>query len=265
MSIDSPQRTEPDRPLRSGHVVYLAEPPEGGALAETWGETATYRLNLAGYHVYRPIAAWRYAEVPEDRRATSINRHALGLADALVAVLPSTYQAGMAVPMEIEAALGLGLPVVVVSQHAEHWLGQRPGVTVVRDATEVAGAVTKALAVASPVDRERSGPLGRVVGNHYVPRAPHPGTRVSVHAQQTLTIPSGTTVVMPTDRFLDATDGGYGLLVARNMGLASRGLWVITGLVVEGGPLVCQIHNVGRLTATVQAGERIADLLLYTP
>lgn len=142
-----------------GTIVYLSEPPEGGALAETWGETATYQLNVRGYHVYRPVAAWRYADEASLARAWSINRHALGVSDILVAILPSVT--GLEVPMEIEAALAQHVPVVVLTgPSVALMLGARRGLTVVHDGMALADTVERVLETAPPVDRVASFTLG---------------------------------------------------------------------------------------------------------
>lgn len=141
-------------------LVYLSEPPEGGALAETWGESISAQLTGAGCHVYRPAAAWRTAPGARLRLPHSINRHALSLSDAVVAVLPSVFTGSIEVPMEIEAGLNSGIPVVVFTglSTAELMI-ERTGLTICSDLLAIAATLARVLGEAPPVDRENSFPV----------------------------------------------------------------------------------------------------------
>ena len=108
-------------------LVYLAGPIDGVQRQEAldWQEEVSQRLNRAGISTFSPAHAFSVAylssSVPSSkavaRAVTEINRYAISQSSVVLAYLPKD-RTTVGTIREIEYAVSIGKPVVVLVEHA---------------------------------------------------------------------------------------------------------------------------------------------------
>lgn len=257
--------------------VYLAQAIDqarvkyGPALARDW-------LSLASgvSWVYDPLSAFKTGRGATPTPAIrAINAEALRQAGVLLAFLPAGVPT-IGVPMEIESAATEGKHVVVISD-ADSWSLQYhlPNVRVFESWGPAAKeAVRAALGGISWVQETLP------VGVCDAPAAPMP-VAVSRGAQMPrrgyeddagLDLVISETRVIQTGQFVDVPCGvsvelpawSFGLITGRSSTLRKRGLMVNQGIIDAGyrGEMFAGVWNLGPNPVRVEAGERIAQLII---
>ena len=212
--------------------------------------------------VYFPGDAFRASTDPADitPAITHINREALHQADVVVATLPAGVTT-IGVPMEIEAALGVNKPVVLVSD-APSWALETGHPQMHRATLESVPEIlsriqkthTNAEYVSVVVDEGAQEPrraykddagYDLVVSEDAIIE---PGQFSDIHC--------GVSVQLPED--------SWGLITGRSSTLRNRGLMVAQGVIDTGyrGELFAGVWNLTDQAVHVSKGERLAQLIL---
>ena len=246
--------------------VYLAYP-----IDQTTGEPrqlASIREFLAAEAswVFDPGAAFTVGPSATPTPAIrEINRGALAHADILVAVMPAGV-ASVGVPMEVERAVMLGKPALVVSD-APSWMLQLGGdAWVFPDASsDFFHQLGQILRQGVPVVPTQEPMAFELDEGAVLPYRSHPDDAgldlvitqdVTIHPGQFVDVPCGAKVQLP--------EWSWGLITGRSSTLRKRGLMVNQGVIDAGyrGPLFAGVWNLTDEAVTVARGERLAQLVI---
>jgi dUTP pyrophosphatase len=245
-------------------VAYIAQPIDQAYdrtlhAAEVNKIVAT--LTVDGYHCYLPALAWRVgAQTEPDPRFDFVNRACLENADLLVAYLPERV-ATIGVPMEIQTANDLGIPVVVVTSVASFALA-RPGIASVASAGDILAAVEK---IGTPLPA-----LGREIRmvireGHDMPTRAYPDDAgidlVSIDGAAI--VPGGFVDLRSQVEKVQLPHNTWGLITGRSSTLRKHGLHVPIAVIDTGwrGPLFVGVWNLSSKTVIVDPGTRLAQLI----
>jgi dUTP pyrophosphatase len=211
---------------------------------------------------YFPGDAFRVSTDPADitPAVTHINREALRQADVVVAALPAGV-ATIGVPMEIEAALSVNKPVVLVSD-APSWALETGNPRMHRATLE---SVSEVLSEVSVTHTESQGIPAVIEEGAEMPRRAY-----SDDAGYDLVVSEDATI--EPGRFMDIHCGvsvqlpgdSWGLITGRSSTLRNRGLMVVQGVIDAGyrGELFAGVWNLTDQAVRVSKGERLAQLIL---
>jgi dUTP pyrophosphatase len=258
--------------------IYLARPidattlPQANTLAIRAVQIADW-LAGQGWGSYDPAAAFRIG----DRQSlgpelTQINNAALGRCRGLVALLPPGVPS-IGVPIEIERAAHLGLPVLVVGGQDSWALAgyanwptirvARPGVDIeweLRWLTEqAAGSGREKRLEPLLVRRLRDGEPAEL------PTRAHPGDAGwDLYASRDTEVLPGEVSDVPTNLAIQLPDWEFGWVVGRSSTLRTKGLQVHPGVIDQGyrGELFAACSPLGAASVKVARGERIAQLIV---
>lgn len=246
-------------------LLYLAEPMDQANKDHTanWKDWWVLAQQLGKrYNTYRPATAWD-AGGGVDSRHERVNRIALECCDLLVAFLPPGVPT-IGVPMEIQAAASAGKPVVVLTTVASYALAGLPGVTVTDSVYMAISTVEIMLLDRAP----RSPDELRVVlrsGGQSPARAHDDDAGLDLHTAETMMIEPGHFVDVPTDvEQVQLPPGRWGMITGRSSTLRKLGLHVPMAVIDPGwrGPLYVGAWNLGIAPVKVEAGSRLAQLIL---
>lgn len=194
-----------------------------------------------------------------------INREALAHADVLVAVMPAGA-ASVGVPMEIERAVMLGKPTLVISDAPSWMLQMGHDAWVFPDATpdfyHRLGQVLRQGESAEPAQEPMAFELDEGAVLPYRSHSDDAGLDLvttqdtTIHPGQFVDVPCGAKVQLP--------DWSWGLITGRSSTLRKRGLMVNQGVIDAGyrGPLFAGVWNLTDEVVTVARGERLAQLII---
>jgi dUTP pyrophosphatase len=253
-------------------IAYLATPIDQAPDRPEWNKVVEQMkaiLTAHDYCVYTPAAAWRTRSYSQPHPAVEvINRGALHQADLMVAYLPAGV-ASIGIPMEIEQATQLGIPVVVVSDVRSYVL-ERPGVYRVEGVPD--GEFDTILHELDGIPwgvrpRPERHALKLVIHDGHEPpkRAYADDAGVDLTCVQDYEVLPGQFVDVRTQ--VDAVqlpDGYWGLITGRSSALRRWNLHVPVGVIDPGwrGPLFVGIWNLSPEPIIITAGVRLGQLIL---
>lgn len=242
-------------------LAYLASPIDLATGVEDDRLAARSALDKAGFAVYDPSAPYSGRVMANAAAVMHINGAALERADALLALLPEGA-ASVGVPMEIRDAVGADKPVAVVGvQHSVQLAGMR----VCCWPTEEVEAATLWLSGAVEEWRANSRDL-LWTGDGAEPTKSYEGDAgYDLVCSKSTAIPIGGFADVPCGVRVQMPRGVWGRITGRSSTLRRRRLLVAEGVIDNGyrGELFCGVQNLGDEKAVVEAGERVAQLLLH--
>ena len=252
-------------------VCYLAHPIDfQGSAVPNNVEYVRNNLVRVGFVVYSPAAAF---EVPGGATPgpaiQRINRAALNQADALVALHPEAETIG--VPMELQHAMQLGIPTLVISKAASRsWvLAGLPSWVMVRTypgkGAEFESLYRQAMeSQREPVRRSALLPVRLDQPDAQLPTQAYPDDAgFDLYTVGQHLIEPGEFVDVPCGCSVQLPDGMWGLLVGRSSTLRKHELMVNPGIIDTGyrGPLYAGVRNLGPEVFEVKHGMRLAQLI----
>lgn len=269
-----------------GQLVYLAYPIDQAGGGD-WMEHSGMGLVRAWFHergigVYDPGAAWTVgAQQTPDRRVQSVNNLALGRADAVVAFLPPGVPT-IGVPIEIQKAAQSGIPVLIIGG-GDSWAlagyANYPWVKIGHEFESVADCLDWLVATAVEAKQERRPevlPFKQVrvqpasdEKHAVLPQRQYDGDAgFDLVVSRSSKVPPGEMVDVPCNLAVELPEWSWGLIVGRSSTLRTKRLQVHLGVVDSGyrGELFAAVSSLPGVAETVevQAGERLAQLILMT-
>lgn len=252
-------------------VCYLAHPVDFQAnSAPSNADYTRQSLRDAGFVVYSPGRAFSLPVSPELGPVLyQINQAALQRCDALVAMYPEDKTVG--VPMELQRAIDLGIPALVISRgYKLSWTlaGMPDNVRVVhypgKDAN-FAWLKDKATAHILSDPKPTTEPMYvRVDEQGQLPTRAYSGDAgFDLYCQEEWDIYPGTTSDIPCGVAVQLPDRVWGLIVGRSSTLRKHNLLVNTGVIDTGwrGPLYANVKNLGDQMFRIKPGMRLAQLI----
>lgn len=250
-------------------IVYLAAPIDqakaGGDLVNM-KQNATTWLKQLGIGLYRPDLAF---QIPPDlavgSEITEVNQYAVLQCGGMLALLPAGVPS-VGVPMEIGAARSYGKPVAVVSD-APSWELQRDGIERFPWSYEGLRRAVNWLHAheGGPVlsGREKL-PTRLLAGGRLPTRAHDDDAGLDLYVSEQRNVAPGEFVDVPCGVAVELPPGTWGYLTGRSSTLRKRGLLVNPGVIDAGyrGPLFAGVWNLGSDLQVVEAGDRIAQLIV---
>lgn len=250
--------------------VYFARPIDQAGSdprASAWASRALGRLSVAGVGAFRPDRAFH---VPEGARPgpyiERVNRAALAESSGLLALLPAGVPS-VGVPMEIKAAVALGLPVAVVTDGPTWSLVDRLGISVFPPSSVEAAVEWLAVEISMDEVYERRAPLrfaptGR--GAKLPTRAHADDAGLDLYVSHRTVIPSGQFADVPCSVGVEMEPCCWGLIIGRSSTLRKRNLMVNPGIIDPGyrGELYAGCFNLGKNSVYLEPGERVAQFIL---
>lgn len=257
--------------------VYLAYPIDQRgpvSLVHLFNQIEGFKRDLieqkATSWVFDPGDAFRVQHSTDGMGSVAkINRHALMEAGCVVAFLPAGV-ASVGVPMEIDRARSVGKHVFVVSD-AESWMLDLPGIYRARDWNDetLAGMVAMIGELERPeMEWDRKDPLpwkDLADGFAIAPtRAHDDDAGLDLYVDRDTTIAPGEFADIPCGIAVELPPRSWGLVTGRSSTLRKRGLLVHPGVIDAGyrGPLFSGAWNMTSSPVTVEAGERISQLIV---
>jgi dUTP pyrophosphatase len=251
-------------------LVYIAGPidqagPYEKELAKTRAEVKQ-ELSGAGFATYDPSLP--YTEGQREAQAlVSVNNAALRESVGLLAILPRGA-ASIGVPMEIQAALGMGKPVVVLGGIGSVQL-EGEGVPTVEDPRLAALELRELVEAARWAGRNRDDEIrwvGEELDGAWEPQRAHEGDAgFDLFVSKPVRIAVGAFVDVPCGISVQFPPGVWGMITGRSSTLRKRGLLVAQGIIDNGyrGPLYAGVQNLGDKVQDVGAGERLAQIIPF--
>lgn len=247
-------------------VLYLAQPLDhlGADLARDIADRVSHSAGVVGWLAYRPGGAWDNTALAEvGPEVELLNREALHLADAVIAVLPSGVKT-VGVPREIEWAVQNNVPVLVVTDSKSWALADvatvNPGERPVREA------------VLSWLDGIEKAEPSQTVRFHVgeggtLPQRHHAGDAgFDLYASETVEVKPGGFLDVPTAVHAALPEGVYARITGRSSTWRTKGLIVVEGIIDTGyrGPLFAGVWNArSEYPVVIEEGERVAQLVLH--
>jgi dUTP pyrophosphatase len=274
--------------------AYIAEPIDQAGGYTGWVSTASLAhdllLELEVNH-YSPFMAWTLPHgVASQTQIT--NNLALGGASVMLALLPEGVST-VGVPMEIERACSLDIPVVVWTN------GERPGALLgydiiwadsipdaVRRTKNLLGAVSvetktetttttesvdySTLAVewhqfSLPLDLEIEAKWDSTGGDNGAPPVGHHegDAGYDLVVAETTQCRAGDFTMVPCHTAVQLPEGFWGMVVGRSSTWRNERLLINPGVIDNGfrGPLFTCVYNPNPRERIIQAGERLAQLI----
>lgn len=253
-------------------VCYLAHPVDFQEdFAPVNADYIRRGLLDAGFVVYSPARAFSVPPDAEPGPAIwQVDQLALQHCDALVAMFPEDRTVG--VPMELQRAIDLGLPVLVIvrDRNRRSWAlaGLPDSVRIVRwpgrdadftwlEGKAAARVLSEPAALAEPL-YVRIDEQGQLPTRAYSGDAGFDLYTVSdwtIQPDATADVPCGVAVQLP--------DRVWGLIVGRSSTLRKHNLLVSPGIIDTGwrGQLFAGVRNLGTAAFEVKRGMRLAQLI----
>ena len=260
-------------------TAYLAYPidnvsPGAREYIQDVSEALGLALRGYGYNYYTPGRAWTVGNPEPDPLIEQVNNAALFNADLVVAFLPrGTVTIG--VPMEIERARVLGIPVIVMVDDSKiRYSLVRDGIRVVvllgDDIPAIETArILDALAWAEKQPRREDDNDLRVVltgPDAAVPtRAYDDDAGIDLYTAKDISVEPGDFVdIHTTVEKTQLPIGYWGMIVGRSSTLRMHRLHIPPAVIDPGwrGPLFVGAWNLGGNPVHIKAGQRIGQLIL---
>lgn len=251
-------------------TIYVARPIDLSVLTEEQAENYLFVVKtLADYGcvVYEPGKAFTVSPGTTPHGSIQeINRHALGVSDALVAFYPE--MPGVGVAMELEQARAAGQPILVVTEVAKRsWsLAGIAGAEVTQfpDQTAVT-RLMEAVLHRKLNGASRAQPLRFQLDDGAVlPTRGYPGDAgYDLYVQEDAWIGPGEFVDVACGCAVQLPDHLWGMITGRSSTLRKHNLLVATGIIDTGyrGPLFAGVKNLGDEPFEAKRGMRLAQLI----
>jgi dUTP pyrophosphatase len=248
-----------DRPV----MVYLAEPVDQAPDRSRLAVEAAGLLWGAGWSVYQPRQAWAGGRLPEPR-IQQLNQHALDETDLVVAILPTGVPT-IGVPLEIMYATARDAPAIVHTPAMSQALAGMPGVHQIQDLGELLPLARRLLGRTRPAPD--TGQLRLVLRDgHGMPRRAFPDDAgIDLTCTEAVTVEPGTFVDIATQVVGVQTPPDSWLMVTgRSSTLRKRRLHIPVAVIDPGwrGPLYVGVWNLSHEPVKVEAGDRLAQIIL---
>lgn len=257
--------------------VYLAQAIDQGRVQYGPAAAKDWLSRVPGVSwVYDPMSAFQVGQEAEVTPAIrAINTEALRQSDLLLAFLPAGVPT-IGVPMEIESAAAEGKQVVVISDAAS-WSLQYdvPNVQVFPCWGSETQAALESLFTGDPRAQETiSAALPELVpllmptavseGAEMPRRGYADDAGLDLVVSETRVIQPGEFVDIPCGVSVELPGWSFGMITGRSSTLRKRALMVNQGIIDAGyrGPMFAGVWNLGSDPAKVEAGERIAQLII---
>ena len=248
------------------HPIDHVQPANQLRIAELVGTAAAMITQLGGT-VYTPGDAWGCP--PNGGISDTIqkvNDHAVATSSAVLAIYPEGIES-IGVPMEMQRAVDLGIPVVVIrgGEGLPKAALRIDGVTVYPEANVVEAArAAVAAAATGPLETTQvakwsgtagCGPRGGYIGDAGFDLTNASDEPVVITPGAVAQIPSGIAVEMPR--------GMWSIILGRSSTFGKLGLLVNPAVIDNGfrGPLYAVCRNIGMESVTVEPGQRVAQLV----
>lgn len=261
MSTPSPS---PALTPEAGRVLYVAEPIDQSNMG-AWKSSVAQIIRIAndrGWLCFRPAGAWRIGDMVEvGHEIEAVNRHVLFTSRAVIAFLP-TGVPSIGVPREVEWAIANGTPVLVLTDNDRAWSLADVTTCKLDDVIGFGQWITQ-------VEKLEAVGLGfafALDGTSQLPTRSNDGDAgYDLYVSQTTTVQPGEFADVPCDLRVALPFGVWARITGRSSTLRKRKLLVAEGIIDNGyrGPLYSGVFNLGGEPHTVQAGERIAQLILH--
>lgn len=229
----------------------------------------TAELARQGWSTYRPREPWTFDGGVDRRIVAEVNQAAQAACDGVVAVLPAGSPT-LGVPAEIERAVLTGQPVAVISDLSGSvqlldWAqrgavsGRNPRQALMDLGDRICAVgrqeeATTALKVQllAP-EYEQCVPMRTYAGDAAWDLFVAEDTKIA--AGQYVDVPMGIAVELPSDMWC--------MIVGRSSAWRRRHLRIEPSIIDAGyrGPIFSACQNIGDLSTTVRAGERVAQLI----
>ena len=266
------------------NLVYLAMPIDfAKGTDQPFLAFAEDDLKASGHVVYRPDRSFSFfTETQPSGVIQAVNNAAIREASALLAFLPANVQT-VGVPMEIQAAVSTGKPVLIVTDHAQSWAvagwESHPLVQVAEfnagQIREGVGWLNKMIE-ADPVAFGAEIPAQRGVqppvvfeamteGAQLPTRAYETDAGFDLYVSETTYVPAGGLVVdIPSGVALQINPGEWALITGRSSTIRKKRLHVVNGVIDAGyrGELFAGVQNLNSHAVTIEKGERVAQIIL---
>lgn len=255
-------------------------------------------IHEQGWGTYDPAEAFQVGhEQQPDRSLAVVNNMALGRSVGMVAFLPPGV-ASIGVPIEIERAANSRIPVLIIGGHGSWMLAKYENMQWVRQAQEVEKVEDcldwlAGMALANQInDKEgtRWTPLGfkqvrpgesedlleygtgKKVGvlgelDAVLPSQHYAGdVGYDLTVTRNVTVPTFGMVDVPCNIAVELPEWAWGLIIGRSSAMRNKGLQVHPGVIDSGyrGELFASVSSVSGRTVLVEAGERLAQLIVMS-
>lgn len=250
--------------MTQGRVLYVAEPIDQSNHGP-WKESVQLMSKVAadrGWLPYRPAGAWRVnPETEIGPEIEAINRAVMFNSRAVVAFMPKGVPS-VGVPREVEWASANGTPVLVVTDQSGSW----SLADVDRIGFDDVPSFGQWLVIVESMSRVGIG-VPYVVGEGGALPARHNAgdAGFDLYVSETTTIRPGEFRDVPCSLNVALPLGVYARITGRSSTLRRRNLLVAEGIIDNGyrGPLYSGVFNLGNKPATIDAGDRVAQLILH--
>lgn len=253
-------------------VCYLAQPIDFQVdVAPSNADYVRNSLLEAGFVVYSPARAFSTPpSVQLGPAIWAIDQYALRQSDALVALYPEKESIG--VPMELQCAVDLGIPVYVISRADKRsWvlagLADMTGVRVSHypgKDTNFDWLLTKAHErMLGPVSDNQSLRFRIDAGAQLPTRAYADDAGFDLYCVDEMEIAPNGTADIPSGVAVQLPEGVWAIIVGRSSTLRKHNLLVNTGIIDTGfrGQLFTNVKNLGAHPFEVKRGMRLAQLI----
>lgn len=264
----------------SGNLVYIARPIDLGRVDPNLYDYTVGELLALGFTSYNPLGAFNVSSTPSGV-VNAVNEAAMLSATGAVAFLPS-YAKSVGVPAEISFLLAHGVPTLIVSDlGSTSWVvaGWSEGaLSEVVDLTEEgisAGIDWLKLTMDSVrlVNSLRSGPYPITFEKkHEAATLPTKGYDLDagydLYAVEAVTIPAQGQGQVSCGVAVDIPEGMWAQVTGRSSTLKNLNLMVAptVGVIDEEytGELFIPVVSISKDDVKIEAGQRIAQLILHT-
>lgn len=250
--------------MSRGRVLYIAEPIDQSNHGP-WKESVQRMAKVAadrGWLPYRPAGAWRVSpETSVGPEIEAINRAVIYNSRAVAAFIPKGV-ATIGVPREVEWAAANGTPVLAVTDLNGSWALA----DVDRIEFDDVPSFGQWLTIVESMNSSGIGVPYLVGEGGSLPTRHNAGDAgFDLFVSETTTIQPGEFRDVPCALNVALPLGVYARITGRSSTLRHRNLLVAEGIIDNGyrGPLYSGVFNLGDDPHTVEAGDRIAQLILH--
>lgn len=265
----------------TGHGAYVAYPID-------YGNEAPWMVILRRAVISRSLqeVSWvfdpggAFSVAPKASPVSSvrsINNEALDRSSILVAILPKDVPS-IGVPMEIERAVHVGKPVVLITNQSRSWalkFDKYENVEVVPLSTDPTEVINEFPSLREMIERHRPYEMDGVNRMEELPfmlgeqaRLPtfsyDDDAGLDLIVSENTTIPPGQFIDIQHDVAVQLPEHTWGMITGRSSALRRLGLLINQGVIDAGyrGPLFAGVWNLTDSPVVVWKGERIAQLIL---
>lgn len=222
--------------------------------------------HLPNLAVYEPGLAWCVgADTVPDPRLQQVNDFALTRCDVVAAFLPDEVRS-VGVPMEIQRAIDLSIPVVVLVENVARasWalVGSEAVIaTTVEEWLRQIGELATYVEL-PPRQQIRLQPMMGCTGLAMPDRKHEGDAGFDLYVSEEVELEAGVSTNVRTHLAVELPHGVWGLIVGRSSTFHKRGLIVNTAVIDQGyrGELFASVFNPGE-PVVISTGERLAQLI----